>query len=142
MGNTVLSERDQFLLEFEKALSSSETLYQKIMNMIKSKNISMNEFYDETKISRNILKDIKTKNKRPSLKTVISICIGLHLETIESYKLIHLAGYELSDTILLDRAYSELISHYNDCGIKDCNARLRELGFEKESELLGTQQRV
>ena len=135
-----LSEREIFLLEFEKQLSISETLYQRIMKIVHVRGISMEDFYTETGLNRTILSDIKKNNSRSQLRIVITICIGLRLETRQAFDLIRLAGYALSDTIYLDCVYAELISHYNDCGIEGCNERLAELGIDKKY-FLGSQQR-
>lgn len=130
---------NDFLAEFEKQLSVSETLYQRINKIMEVKNISTKDFYANTKLNRTVLYDIK-KNKRSQLRIVITICIGLELETSQSLELIRLAGYSLSNTFYLDCVYFDLISHYNDCGIEECNKRLAELGVEKKY-FLGSLQR-
>ncbi len=70
---------NSFRQEFEKQLSISETLYQKIIKLIKIKGMSMEDFYTNTELNRTILSDIKKNKSRPQLRTVITICIGLQL---------------------------------------------------------------
>lgn len=91
---------NNFLINFENHLSISETLYERIMKIIKIKDMTMEEFYSETDLNRNIISDIKKNKSRPQLRTVITICIGLGLEPNESYELIRLAGYVLTRVIL------------------------------------------
>lgn len=122
---------NSFRQEFEKQLSISGTLYQRIKKIMEIKNISIEDFYDSTKLNRTVLYDIK-KNKKPQLRTVVTICIGLELGTVQSLELIRLAGYSLSNTFYLDYVYFDLINHYNDYGIEECNKRLKELGIEKK----------
>lgn len=131
---------NNFLTKFENNLSVSETLYERIMKIIKINDMTMEDFYSETDLNRNILSDIKKNKSRPQLRTVITICIGLSLEPFEALDLIHLSGYHLTNTIYIDRIYSELITHYNDFGIIECNKRLKELGIE-EKYYLGSQTR-
>lgn len=131
---------NNFLTKFENNLSISETLYERIMKIIKIKDMTMEDFYSETDLNRNILSDIKKNKSRPRLRTVITICIGLGLEPNESYEFIRLAGYNLVNTIYLDYAYIELLNCYYEFGIAECNKRLKELGVE-EKHYLGSQTR-
>ncbi len=131
---------NSFRQEFEKQLSISETLYQKIIKLIKIKNMSMEDFYTNTELNRTILSDIKKNKSRPQLRTVITICIGLQLEPLQSLELIQSAGYALSNTLYIDRAYTDIITYYSEFGISACNDRLKELGIE-EKHYLGSQTR-
>lgn len=87
-----------FLTGFEKQLSISETLHQRIEKIIKIKGMSMEDFYTCTNLNRTIMYDIRKNKTRPQLRIVITICIGLELETAQSLELIRLAGYALSKT--------------------------------------------
>lgn len=131
---------NNFLTKFENNLSISETLYERIMKIIKIKNMTMEDFYSETNLNRNILSDIKENRTRPTLRIVITICIGLGLEPNESYEFIRLAGYNLVSTIYLDYVYIELLNCYYEFGIAECNKRLKELGVH-EKYYLGSQTR-
>ncbi len=131
---------NSFRQEFEKQLSISETLYQKIIKLIKIKNMSMEDFYTNTELNRTILSDIKKNKSRPQLRTVISICVGLQLKPLQASDLIKSAGYSLSDTLYIDCAYTDIITYYSEFGISACNDRLKELGIE-EKHYLGSQTR-
>ena len=67
-----------------------------------SKNMSDEEFYTNTELDRNIMYDIRQNKSTPSLRIVITICIGLHLKPYESSKLIETAGYSLNRSLYLD----------------------------------------
>lgn len=129
---------NNFKQEFEKQLSTSKTLYQKIMEIIDIKNMSMEDFYTNTELNRMILSDIKKNKSRPQLRTVISICVGLQLKPLQASDLIKSAGYSLSDTLYIDCVYTDIITYYSEFGISVCNDRLKELGIE-EKYYLGSQ---
>lgn len=127
--------------EYMRQLSSRENLYQLIKRFKETKNISNEEFYMETELNRNVMCDIKKNKSRPSLRIVITICIGLHLEPYESLELIETAGYSLNRSQYLDFAYLDLIYHYYEFNIYECNKRLKEVGIE-EKYYLGSRERV
>lgn len=127
---------NRFSKENDEILSLNETLYKRIKKIMKVKGISEEEFYDNTLLNRNIMYDIKRNKSRPQLRTVITICIGLGLEPDESLELIRIAGYALSKTLFIDRAYMQIIfHHYNNADIFECNDVLKELGVEERYHL-------
>ena len=126
---------------YQYKLSVNETLYQRIKKIMEVKNISEEEFYTRTTLNRNIMYDIKQNKSRPQLRTVITICIGLNSEPDESLELIKIAGYTMSNTLLVDCAYMELICHYNETDIFQCNEMLKEMGIEEKYHL-GSRERI
>ena len=133
MGNALYQE-------YKGQLSSSKNLYQMIEKFKETKNMSDEEFYINTELNRNIICDIKKNKSRPALRTVITICIGLHLKPYESFKLIETAGYSLNSSQYLDFAYLDLICHYYEFEISECNKRLEEAEIE-EKYYLGSRER-
>ena len=126
--------------EYINQLSSNESLYQMIESFKKSKNISDEEFYMNTELNRNIMYDIRQNKSRPTLRIVVTICIGLHLKPYESFKLIEAAGYSLNGSQYLDFVYLDLICYYYEFEIAECNKRLEEAGIE-EKYYLGSRER-
>ena len=131
---------NRFFQAYQDKLSINETLYERIKKIMKEKNISEEEFYTNTALNRNIMYDIKKNKSRPTLRTVITICIGLNLEPDESLELIRIAGYTLSKTLFIDCAYTEIIFHYYDTDIFECNGVLKKLGVNEKYHL-GSRQR-
>ena len=84
--------------------------------------------------------DIRQNKSRATLRTVITICIGLHLKPYESFKLIEIAGYSLNRSLYLDFVYLDLLCHYYEFEISECNKRLEEAGIE-EKYYLGSRER-
>ena len=54
------------------------------------------------------------------------------LDVIESYDLIELAGYKLSQNYEVDRAYAELLQNNQNGDIEKCNEYLESLGIDKK----------
>ena len=111
--------------------------------VIKVRNIKKidQDFEEITGITRSVLYFIKKGRSRPKLSTLITFCISLMLDTIDSYALIELAGYKLSQNYEVDRAYAELLQYHNHGDLKECNKYLGSLGIEKQY-LLGVKSRT
>ena len=132
-------------------LSERKTLYEEMIRLyeqqkdevIKVRNIKKidQDFEEITGITRSVLCFIKKGRSRPKLSTLITFCISLMLDTIDSYALIELAGYKLSQNYEVDRAYAELLQYHNHGDLKECNKYLGSLGIEKQY-LLGVKSRT
>ena len=70
----------------------------------------------------------------PDLKTVVAVCIGMHLHPIISRHLIDAAGHTFRYTVDEHMMYDFFITSYYTHSIHECNALLRARGF---SELSG-----
>ena len=62
------------------------------------------------------------------LKSIISICIALHLPPVMSYNLIDLAGCRLLNN-KKDRIYTMLLNYYYEKDIEYCDQVLEQLGM-------------
>ena len=123
-------------------LSKSRTLYDEMIRLyeekkddvISNRNIDIRDqnFEAITNVSRSVLSFIKKGTSRPKLSTIITFCISLMLDTINSYDLIELAGYKLSQNYEVDRAYAELLQYHNYGDIDACNEHLEGLGIDKK----------
>lgn len=128
--------------KFSNNLSERKTLYKEMIrlfeekkeNVISIRKIHLRDqnFEGVTNVSRSVLSFIKKGTSRPKLSTVITFCVSLMLDVIESYDLIELAGYKLSQNYEVDRAYAELLQYYNYGDIDACNKHLESLGIDKK----------
>ena len=128
--------------KFSNNLSERKTLYKEMIrlfeekkeNVISIRKIHLRDqnFEGVTNVSRSVLSFIKKGTSRPKLSTVITVCVSLMLDVIESYDLIELAGYKLSQNYEVDRAYAELLQYYNYGDIDACNKHLESLGIDKK----------
>ena len=70
----------------------------------------------------------------PELKTVVAICIGMHLHPIISNHLIEVAGHTFRYTVDEHMMYYSFITCFYTHSIHECNELLRARGY---SELSG-----
>lgn len=123
-------------------LSGSRTLYDKMIRLYEEKkddvisnrdiDVRDQNFEAITNVSRSVLSFIKKGTSRPKLSTIITFCVSLMLDAINSYDLIELAGYKLSQNYEVDRAYAELLQYHNYGDIDACNEHLEGLGIDKK----------
>ncbi len=127
--------------KFSNNLSERKTLYKEMIRLFeenKDNVISIRKIYlkDQnfegiTNISRSVLSFIKKGTSRPKLSTIITFCVSLMLDVLESYDLIELAGYKLSQNYEVDRAYAKLLQNNKNGDIEKCNEYLESLGIDK-----------
>lgn len=123
-------------------LSKSRTLYDEMIRLYEEKkddvisnrdiDVRDQNFEAITNVSRSVLSFIKKGTSRPKLSTIITFCVSLMLDAINSYDLIELAGYKLSQNYEVDRAYAELLQYHNYGDIDACNEHLEGLGIDKK----------
>ena len=128
--------------KFSNNLSERKTLYKEMIRLfeenkdnvisIRTIHIKDQNFEGITNVSRSVLSSINKGKSRPKLSTIVTFCISLMLDVIDSYYLIELAGYKLSPFYELDRAYAELLQYHNHGDIKLCNEHLESLGIDKK----------
>lgn len=128
--------------KFFNNLSKRRTLYDEMVRLYKEKkddvisnrdiDVRDQNFEAITNVSRSVLSFIKKGTSRPKLSTIITFCVSLMLDAIDSYYLIELAGYKLSQNYEVDRAYAELLQYHNYGDIDACNEHLEGLGIDKK----------
>ncbi len=82
-----------------------------------------------------VLSSIKKGKSRHKLSTLVTFCVSLKLDIIETFDLIELAGYKLSQNYEVDRAYLYLIQNNKNGDIEECNEYLESIGIEKQHYL-------
>lgn len=104
------------------------TFQEKLLSHIIKKGMKNSEFYKAAYIDRKLFSAIyNDKNYQPKKETAVACCLGLRLKLSEAEKLLSLAGYSLSLSILWDR----VVYYCIDNGITDIDAvneLLDELG--------------
>lgn len=131
--------------KFFNNLSKRRTLYDEMIRLYEEKkddvisnrdiDVRDQNFEAITNVSRSVLSFIKKGTSRPKLSTIITFCVSLMLDAIDSYYLIELAGYKLSQNYEVDRAYAELLQYHNYGDIDACNEHLEGLGIDKKDYL-------
>lgn len=96
---------------------------------IKSKNMTYELLSELTGIPDRTIRRFKNEpEKRPSLRYIIAICIGMHLRPSESEALVKAAGYSLRNTPK-ERAYQYLLDAAYNHTVIECNEFLDRMNF-------------
>ena len=83
--------------------------------------MSVEELAFRSKVSERTIGTLRNKvDYQPQLNTIVSLCVGLGLNPSESYKLIALSGYNLTDG-KLHRVYKFILDKSNGASIEECN---------------------
>lgn len=92
-----------------------------------------NELLEErSHISARTIQDYRNDpNIKPTLPSVMALCIGLNLQSILAESLIGKAGYSLTQINDENLAYKYLIQHHSMEGIDSWNAKLESLGVKQ-----------
>ena len=124
------------------SLSITKTFYDEVNNLMERLHLNTTTFCNATELNKTILSDMKKEDYKPQLRTVVTICLGLNLEYIESVELLKVAGYVLVSSRKIDYAYYLLLTKYKnpDLTMEDYNKILAGWGFDKK-HYLGSQER-
>lgn len=125
-----------FKRNFEMSLTIEKTLNEQICDIMKSKHWDIEEFLVNTELDPMTFSRLTKKpNHAFKLKTIITICIALELNAIQTEKLINKIGLTFSPTNRTHAAYVLLLDKFNNIGIKECNKILKELSIPKKDHL-------
>ena len=103
----VISDLDVILLNVDENDSFSSL----VLYYLKSKHLTTKELYDRAYIDRRLFhKIIKNRRYHPSKKTVLSLCIALELNHLESMELLGLAGYSFASNSRSDMIFLYFVS--------------------------------
>ena len=87
---------DGFKRRFALACRPQGTWKDEINRLFVEQQINPRTFCDDTELDETMYYRLKSKDEPPTLATVISLCVGLSLDTLTAYHLIALAGYTCS----------------------------------------------
>ena len=133
---------DGFERRFALACQPKGTLKEEINRLFTERHINSRTFCDRTELDEAMYYRLKNKDEQPLLATIITVCVGLSLDTLMSYHLVELAGYRLLPGNLLHCIYAYFSENSEDLTVAECNEFLRSMGFCKRSKLLGSTQRI
>lgn len=141
MADSKISAND-FESRFRLACNPKESFADEIDRLFKKNSLSLRTFCDYTELDETMFYRLQRKDASPTLATVISICVGLSLDTMTARHLIALAGYNLRADNQLHLLYCYLIEKSGCLTIGECNEFLRSMDYRKKGELLGSQGRT
>ena len=94
----------------------------KLESYIQEKDMTNEKLAEYAGVSpRTIQRMRNEKGYRPTLKTIVAVCLSLHLFPMQSYQLIYLAGYHLTSSPE-EKVYCMLIDMLYTCEMVEINA--------------------
>lgn len=118
-----------FMQQGQYALQCQKPFCQQTMEAIKFAKANKAVFCEKTMLSEKTYERLETnKMPKPTLETVMCICLGLALEYGISSQLLHAAGYELNNTPQ-QVAYKALLTSFVGHTLYECDEALKALGL-------------
>jgi hypothetical protein len=104
---------------------------------MKQQNWNSTIFYEKTELNKKIYSDLKRPDYTPTMRIIVSICVGLKTDIHTADTLLAAAGLAFSPTNRVHMAYRKLIDLCSlfKLGIEDCNEILRKLNIERKHDL-------
>jgi len=97
--------------------------------------VTVEQLATATGLSEKTIQRMRTAPEiRPTLESVVAVCIGLHLDAYASDTMLHLAGYSLTNKTN-DRVYRLFLNFAYKENVEDCNNLLIRLGMEPLTNL-------
>lgn len=101
-----------------------------LVKIMKWKGITIEKLAEESHVSSKTIQRLRTKTDyKVSLKTVIALCIGMHLHPLLSRHLIKAAGVSIRYIAREEMLYDFFVSGYYTHSVEECNEILRAKGF-------------
>lgn len=133
---------DGFERRFALACRPQGTWKDEINRLFAERQINPRTFCDYTELDETMYYRLKSKDEPPTLATVISLCVGLSLDTLTAYHLIALAGYTLLPATGSTGSMPTSSRTARILTVWECSVFLRSMGYCRKGELLGSQQRI
>ena len=136
INNNESSTIDTYLNQFDKILNTERNndplphFNELLKFYMKSKDCNITELAEKSHLSeRTISRLLNDVNYKPSIQTVISICIALQLVPWKSDHLLSAAGYCINTKRKIDQAYWFIIHHLYNESLYFCNQFLTEINL-------------
>lgn len=121
-------EITELLVTLPKVFSTS------LVKIMEWAEISVEELAESSKLSSKTIQRLRTQaDYNVNMKTVVAICIGMHLHPLLSQHLIESAGLSFRYVVPEHATYQFFVTGYYGHSIDDCNEILHAQGFKSLS---------
>lgn len=127
----------EIMCAFQMSIAVHKTFHEKITKIMIQNHWNSTTFCEKTDLSNKVHSDMKKLDYKPSMSTVISLCIGLEVNKIIAENLLKSAGLAFNPTDCIHEAYLYFVNHSKEFDIETCNQVLKKLGAKKK-QLLGS----
>lgn len=112
---------------------SNDTFARYLQKIIKAKKMNSQKFCNQTGLSPQIFTRIKNNDYKPSMPTIVAICIGLRVSFECSENLLKSAGFLLTES-QEHSCYKILLQNTTEITMEDANNFLVQQGFKAISD--------
>lgn len=126
---------------YEVSAAVQKPFGEAVLEVMRIKGLSgPNDFAECTGLNTNIYYTMQKPDCNIELDLVISICVGLKLDTVSTQLLLQSAGLGFNLNNRIHRAYLYIVEYFKDQTIEECNETLEILGVPA-SKRLGSYER-
>lgn len=111
-----------------------ENFSEALARFMNERGITEEELAELTGLAPKTIQRMRNPNFHPSLKSVIAVCVGLSLDLYNSIYLVHLAGFELTNS-REDKVYYFILGFAYKDTVYDCNRMLERLHMKTLTKL-------
>ena len=134
------NEIERLVDKFEEDFNTIGELHLSFPEMFKKlldrKEITKEEFIEETGISGPTFDNFLKEDHDPSLKNVTAFCIAFEIDVNSYFSLLQAGGYSINYRKKRDLAYSFLITDCMGMSIQECNEILKGIGLPDNDLLI------
>lgn len=113
---------------------TSESFGKALVSLMGKRHITVEQLAEQTHLSPKTIQRMRTKaDFRFDHKTVVALCVGLHLDAYDSRKMLELAGLVLTGN-RRDRVYQVILNFAFKETVDSCNELLQRLEMEPLTE--------
>ena len=113
---------------------SGENFSEALTRFMKESNVTEEELSELTGLAPKTIQRMRNPNLRTSLKSVVAVCVALSLDLYNSMYLVHLAGFELTNS-REDKIYYFILGFAYKETVYDCNCMLKRLHMRPLTKL-------
>ena len=111
-----------------------ENFSEALTRFMKESDVTEEELSELTGLAPKTIQRMRNPNLRTSLKSVIAVCVALSLDLYNSLYLVHLAGFELTNS-REDKIYYFVLGFAYKETVYDCNCMLKRLHMRPLTKL-------
>ena len=111
-----------------------ENFSEALARFMKESDITEEDLAELTGLAPKTIQRMRNPNLRTSLKSVVAVCVALSLDLYNSMYLVHLAGFELTNS-REDKVYYFILGFAYKESVYDCNRMLERLHMKPLTKL-------
>lgn len=111
-----------------------ENFSEALVRFMRECNITEEDLSELTGLAPKTIQRMRNPNLRTSLKSVVAVCVALSLDLYNSIYLVHLAGFELTNSTE-DKVYYFILGFAYKETVYDCNRMLERLHMKPLTKL-------